>query len=514
MSYTAVFPALIAALALYWTAPRRSSIRNIAGPPSPSWIFGNMLQLLLLPRYGEYEFEWSKVYGSVYRIKGCLGQNRLMVSDPVAIQYILNNPSFHVSPTIQAGMLLGVGPRSVVLRNGNDHRRLRASLNPAFTATAVRQYKPVFVKLARSITEQLNSCVAPSIDMCPLLSDATLKSISEVVFGCPVEDLGADFVEHNTRIVHLTSSQSAAQILFDALAGRLPQWLLNRLTYLPTKTFNALRAQLHFANREGWRLVREKTEAANLGLETNGDLYSVLLNSTRSENSSLREEDIVGQTSVIMIAGQDTTANTLAFGLIELAKNPQLQDSLRAEIHAALGTDHDNIPYDSMPMLNAFIKELLRMYPAEPLTERVASEDVVLPLAESIATTAGEQMNQIHIRKGEILMLAIASYQRMASRWGNDADKFRPTRWLDGTVHRGEAVGPYANLLAFHGGARTCLGWRFAVFEMQVFLCELVGRFSFSLPMDHFAEVRIANTLLPTDAQGGKRALLCVKHIL
>ncbi|KAJ7192463.1 cytochrome P450, partial [Mycena pura] len=369
-----------------------------------------------------------------------------MVSDPVTLQYILNNPSFHLSPTLQALMLWAFGPRSVILRTGNDHAQLRASLNPAFTAAAVRQYKPVFVKVAQSITEQLDNSVALSIDMCPLLSDATLKSISEVVFGCAVEELGADFVEHNTHLAHLGTSQSAGQIL-----------LLHRAIYLPTTTFGALRAQLNFANREGWRLVRQKIEAAKVGLETDGDLYGVLVNS-----NSLREEDIVGQTSVIMAAGQDTTANTLSFGLIELAKNPQLQNSLRAEIHAAIGTDHENIPYDGMPLLNTFIKESLRMYPAEAVSERVASEDVVLPLSESVATTAGERINQIHLRKGEILTLAIASYQRMESRWGDDANTFRPSRWLDGTVYRGEAIGPYANLLSFHGGPRTCLGWRFA----------------------------------------------------
>ncbi|KAJ7209184.1 cytochrome P450 [Mycena pura] len=531
MSYTTVFSTLIAALALFYITRRRSTIGNIVGPPSPSWIFGdfpsysswkksmmvivlgNMLQLLVSPQYGDYEFEWRRLYGSVYRIKGCLGPEFRLLAYFTSAEALerwtgeCGDPRRYYQPS-NCAMLL------IIRCTGEDHRQLRASLNLAFTAAAVRQYKPVFVKVAHSITEQLENSDVLSIDMCPLLSVATLKSISEVVFGCPVEDLGADFIEHNTHIIQLTASQSASQVLFDMIAAHLPQWLLHQAIHLPTKTFGALRAQVHFAEREGWRLVREKTEGAKLGLETDGDLYGVLLNSVRSDSNSLREEDIVGQTSALMIAGQDTTANTLAFGLIELAKNPQFQDSLRAEIHAAVGTGYNNIPYDSMPLLNAFIKESLRMYPAAVLSDRIASEDMVIPLSESIATTTGERMNQIHISKGEFLTLATASYQRMESRWGNDANKFRPTRWLDGTVYQGEALGPYANLLSFHGGPRTCLGWRFAVFEMQVFLCELVGKFSFSLPTGHSAEVRFATTLLPTDSQGGKCALLCVKPIL
>ncbi|KAJ7196434.1 cytochrome P450 [Mycena pura] len=533
MSYTVVFATVIAALALFWSTRRRGTISKIAGPPSPSWIFGdfhfvlsrmsalmivflgNMLQLLIPPQYGDNEFKWNKVYGSVYRIKECFGKDRLIVSDPIPMQYVINDPSFVPSPLLQAIYHWIFGANSMVARHGtiknlkpavllivfctgDEHRKLRASLNPAFTAAAVRQYQPGFLKVAQTITEQLNQSDALSIDMCPILSAATLKAICEVVFGCPTEDMGADFVNHNTQILHISSSQSTGQVLGGAICALLPQWFLHRAIYLPTKTFRACRTQLYLANREGRRIVREKTEAARLGLETDGDLYGVLLNSNRSDTKSIQEEDIVGQTSIITIAGQDTTANTLAFGLIELAKNPQFQDSLRVEIHAAFGTDRENIPYDNMPLLNAFIKESLRLYPVEALSDRTASEDVAIPLSNSITTTAGERLNQIHVRKGEVVTLAIASYQRMESRWGVDADKFRPSRWLDETVYQGEAVGPYANL--FLGGPRTCLG----VFEMQVFLCELVGNFSFSLPADHSARVIFANTLMPTNSQGEK----------
>ncbi|KAJ7206615.1 cytochrome P450 [Mycena pura] len=480
MNYTTGVAALVTVLALSWITRRRSTIRTIVGPPSPSWIFGNMLQLLISPEYGDYEFNWGKMYGPVYRIKGCLGNTQRL---------------------------------KLIMCAGEDHRQLRAFLNPAFAAAAVRQYQAVFTSVAQRITERLDLCEAPSVDVCPLLCDATLSSISEALFGCPVEDLNADFVEGNSHILELTSTQSASHILFDGIGSRLPGWFLRHSLYLPIKSFNVIRAQLNLAQSQGWRLVSEKAEAAKQGLELEGDIDTV--NSSASDSRSIREEDIVAQTPLMTVAGQDTTAKTLAFGLIELAKNPQFQESLRAEIHAALqvGTVHGNISYDSMPLLNAFIKESLRMYPALPIADRMASEDVVIPLSQSVATTNGKRVTQIHIRKGELVTLALASYQRIESRWGADADKFRPSRWLDGTVYQGEAVGPYGNLLSFLGGPRMCLGWRFAVFEMQVFLCELVGKFSFSLPAGHSAKVKFANTLLPTDAHGNKCALLCVDRI-
>ncbi|KAJ7355269.1 hypothetical protein DFH08DRAFT_496964 [Mycena albidolilacea] len=53
---------------------------------------------LKLPPYGRYELDWQKIYGPVHRFKGCFGQDRLMISDPVALQYILNSPQFKLGP--------------------------------------------------------------------------------------------------------------------------------------------------------------------------------------------------------------------------------------------------------------------------------------------------------------------------------------------------------------------------------------------------------------------------------
>ncbi|KAJ7244503.1 cytochrome P450 [Mycena rebaudengoi] len=532
MSYTAAFAALIAALVLSLIVRRRNTMGNVAGPPSPSWIFGNMLQLLLPPQLGHYECAWRKLYGPVYRIKGCFGQDRLMVSDPMALKCILNSPDFELGPLLEAWVNGVCGETAVMARKGQDHQQLRAALSVGFTAAAVRQYQPVFEKVAQTISEKLDNLNVLSPDMCPLLSTAAFDAISEVVLGCPTEDLGADFVKNNLEVVcasclaplplkhihlclrrSLTASQSASQILADAIGALLPGWLLRLTMHLPTRTFKLLRTQVNLANREGRRAFREKLESARQGLDPGDDVFSLLLN-TEDSRKSLTEEDIVGQTSLIMLAGQETTANTLAFGLVELARDPEIQRSLRAEIHAALGTDRHKIAYDSMPLLNAFIKEALRVYPGAPFPERVAVQDAVIPLSEDITLTTGQRTNQIPVRKGQLVMVGIASYQRLESLWGSDAHKFRPSRWLDGTVHQGEAVGPYANLLSFLGGPRTCLGWRFAVLEMQVTLCELIGKFSFSLPADHVFRCRFAAALQPVDANGKKGAPLCVKRVL
>jgi hypothetical protein len=52
------------------------------------------------------------------------------------------------------------------------------------------------------------------------------------------------------------------------------------------------------------------------------------------------------------------------------------------------------------------------MHPVTPLTEQVATQDTVLPLSHAIMTTSGERISEIPIRRGQIIMMANASYQR------------------------------------------------------------------------------------------------------
>jgi cytochrome P450 len=123
--------------------------------------------------------------------------------------------------------------------------------------------------------------------------------------------------------------------------------------------------------------------------------------------------------------------NTLALGLRELAKHPDFQERLRAEIHLTMRRSVGaEFAYDSMPLLNAFIKvkrllepefdesfnfahqEVLRLYPAEALSEQVATKDGFLPLTNEITTAAGDSINKVPIKKGQIVTMVFASYQR------------------------------------------------------------------------------------------------------
>ncbi|KAJ7250350.1 cytochrome P450 [Mycena rebaudengoi] len=129
---------------------RRKSIESISGPPSFSWIYGNLPDILFPQNYGDHEFDWQRRYGPVYRIKGCFGANHLVVSDPLSLQYILHSSAFQRGPT-WANMVYLLGEGSVMGKTGESHRRARVALNPAFSAGAVRKLVPVFERTAQMV---------------------------------------------------------------------------------------------------------------------------------------------------------------------------------------------------------------------------------------------------------------------------------------------------------------------------------------------------------------------------
>ncbi|KAJ7050792.1 cytochrome P450 [Mycena amicta] len=503
---------------LYLLKSRTSVISTLAGPPTPSWIFGHSLQLLLSPSYGQYEFEWQRTYGPVYTIQGCFGQERLMISDPHALGAVYNIKHFDHTPSLANVIYLVQGPLSLAYVNRKTHKRLRAALNPGFSAASVRGYQPIFEKVAHELCDalavqlELQDNKAANIDVLRFLETATLNAISQVVFGIPVADMGASFVSEIRDLTILVSSLSPLAILLDAAASQmhLPAWFFKAVaTHLPTYAFSKLR-----------NIRRGGTQ---LGMRLEEDVFAQLVAAASARSTHARAtmslEEIAGQSSLMILAGQESTSNAIAFALLEFARNTTLQDDIRGEI-AKSESASDSVDVQNTPLLEAFVKEVLRYYPGAPLTERIALCDTVLPLQTPVkaAGVTGEILTSILVRKGQIVVASPGAYHRL-ERWGADADEFRPSRWLDGTVKlqngAGEAVGPYANLATFIGGNRVCLG----VLEMHVLLEHLIRRFRFTLPSGDtrgigHGRAKLAAVLIPTMPSGERGLELCIEAVI
>ncbi|CAK5283309.1 unnamed protein product [Mycena citricolor] len=444
----------------YVLRPKRNYVPDFPGPVSPSWLYGNLAELLLAPVYGQYEFTWLKRFGSVYQIRGCFGRTHIVIADPVSMNYVFSSPKWDQAPTLSTLMCMATGLQSVegFRAAGPEHRHLRGALNGAFTASVVQTYEPIFERVAAGISERIDSSPTNTVDIADILSAETLSAISMALLSRPVEELDPGFVQLNINLLRAAARSSKKDLLStDLLANYIPRRLLYRLLNFRIAGWHAVTRGRDLGLALGRAVVEDKLRVRASG-EDQGieDGYDLLLSGKAGTGTkNLGTEELIAQTSVLLLAGQDTTANTLAFCLIELARNPALQDQLRTEIQAhAPGQS-----YNQLPLLNAVIKEVLWMFPTEPVTDRLAYEGDIIPLSEPVLDRQGQKIECIPVRKGQVVTMAIASYQRMISQWGSDVMEFNPMRWLDGgSVQTSNIIGPYANLMTFVSGARTCIG--------------------------------------------------------
>jgi cytochrome P450 len=156
----------------------------------------------------------------------------------------------------------------------------------------------------------------------------------------------------------------------------------------------------------------------------------------------------------VLLAGRDTTAGFLSNVWFILSRNPNAWARLRAEVDALNGERPSFTTLKDMKYLKALLNETLRLYPIVPGNAREALADTVIPVG------GGEDgLSPLFVPKGTLVSWDVYTMHRRKDLFGNDADAFRPERWLDEDGRKG--LRPGWEFLPFNGGPRICLGREF-----------------------------------------------------
>jgi cytochrome P450 len=182
----------------------------------------------------------------------------------------------------------------------------------------------------------------------------------------------------------------------------------------------------------------------------------------------------------MLLAAHETTANAMAFSLGLLARHPSVLRRLRQEVTAVLGDGPATAAsLDKMPLLEAVVREAMRLYPPAWILSRSAEQDT---------TVAGQA-----IPKGSVLFVPIYGVHRVPSVW-EDPEAFDPERWLDG---RGERARKQNMYLPFGMGQRRCVGEHLAMLEARLVLATLVRKMHLALVPGQTLEAEVSVTLRP-----------------
>ncbi|XP_038575979.1 sterol 26-hydroxylase, mitochondrial [Micropterus salmoides] len=301
------------------------------------------------------------------------------------------------------------------------------------------------------------------------------------------------------------SLEGIASILFETRLGclekKIPAGTQDFINAIAQMFFNSMavaltpkwsRSILPFWGRyiAGWEgifslakeLIDKKMEVIQHRVDNNQDVEGEYLTYLLS-NTQMSATDVYGSIAELLLAGVDTTSNTLTWTLHLLSMHPQIQDSLYKEVSTLVPADR--IPsaaeVTQMPYLRAVIKETLRMYPVVTTNARVISDKNVV--------IGGYQFSK---KTSFLLCLYAISHDEDTFP---EPFTFKPERWLrDGR----ERPHPFGSI-PFGFGVRGCVGRRIAELEMYMALFRLIRQFEIK-PDPTMGELKcISRTVLVPD---------------
>jgi len=205
----------------------------------------------------------------------------------------------------------------------------------------------------------------------------------------------------------------------------------------------------------------------------------------KDENGNLYTDQFLRDTIMnFIIAGKDTTTQTMTWSCYLLAKNPEKEKILLDEINDLFPNqtlDFEKVS-KQMPYMRAVIDEDLRLYPPVPGDPKYCTEDNVLP-------------NGFKIYKGQRVAWSAYIMGRLPEFW-DCPEEFRPERFIEPEKYNGgkSIDNPYLHI-PFQQGKRICLGKEMAFLEISTILTMVLSQFKFEIVKSHPVKILPSATI-------------------
>lgn len=384
----------------------------------------------------EYLAQMAREYGDVvYLPLG--GQHVYFVNHPDIIAEVLvtGQHKYKKSRMLErARVLLGDG---LLTAEGADHRRQRRLVQPAFHRDRLASYGATMVERAAAACERWHE--GQAVDIAQEMMRLTMDIVARTLFGAQVEQEAGEIGQAMSDVLEL----------FDVILLPFSE-VLEKLPLPSVRRFHRARKRL---DATIYRLIAGRRASG----EDKGDLLSMLLLAQDEEGGAgLSDTQVRDEALTLFLAGHETTANALAWAWYLLSRNPQAEACFHAELDQTLAGRLPSVAdVASLRYTEAVFSESLRLYPPAWAIGRRTLEDV--------------ELGGFPIAKGEIVLMSPYVTHR-DPRWFPEPEVFRPERWLSP-----DPDWPQFAYFPFGGGARVCIGERFAWME-GVLLLATIGQ--------------------------------------
>ncbi|XP_075145792.1 cytochrome P450 6g1-like [Haematobia irritans] len=364
-------------------------------------------------------------------------------------------PDPHIDP---------IGCRTMFFSRDKYWRNMRLKLTGVFTSGKLRQMFPLLRAVGANMEKHLQQ-KGPhfEVEMRQLSSLYSIDTNNTTIFGVASNALDNPNDKFANDIRNIATADWK-QSLYFAVIFFIPQWVRRFKAKLMTqKTQDFLRFTIS-------SIVSERERS---GLKRNDliDTFIKIKEETLANNEDISEfmDSVTALTWSFMFAGFDTSASTMSYALLELAKNPKIQERLREEIRNANYQNGGEISYEALnnlEYLDMVVYEAIRMYPAISITER--------------EHTADEEGNLFSLKpyydytlpNGMGVIISLYGTQYDPKYWPNP-HVFDPERFsLENKQSRHAML-----FLAFGQGPRNCIGSRLGLLQVKLGLISCLKNY-------------------------------------
>lgn len=411
------------------------------------------------------------------------GTQSVLVTDAELIKTILMSPSERVGPksrfhkeTYFLRQVLGSG---LIALDGADYMRHRRICQPSMNTGHI---KDRLNEVIPDLTQKFVRCwevaadTGIEIDVMAHFSALSLDSVGFVLFGHDFH--GIESVEKWAtkkkedlacgRKSSLEEEKELYRLDDPFITGIMDALHMNLISiFLLIFGLAALDSYVNPNKIKTDRVVAKATDRMIENARTSNEksLLKLLLQAADPDDEKIKltQEELRAECKTFLLAGHETTATLMQWTILACCNHPDAQEKLCEDIrkHWDMSSALTLEAVEKMEYLHALLSEVLRLFPPVAMIVRVNKDK---------ETLAGYD-----IPAGTRLGLPILLIHRHPKFWDNP-DEFRPERWLENPEPKHRFA-----YFPFSGGSRTCIGYRFAMWETKLMLAGIMSAFKLQL---------------------------------
>ena len=297
------------------------------------------------------------------------------------------------------------------------------------------------------------------MDIFPVFNDLAFQTVVKSLFSSAVGQ------EEIDRLQHIT--ESAQKMLVRELRQPYLNWWF--------RLHGDIRHNLELTG-EARDILKRLIDERKASGKREDDLLDMLLDARYDDGTAMSEQQLVDEILILFTAGHETTSNALTFTCELLARHPEVQEKIAAEVKTAKEETNDLMEFlRKCSYTQNAIEESMRLYPPAYFIDRVNIEE--------------DEFEGKSIPKNSSLLFSVFEIHRNKHFW-EEPEKFKPERFAEGR---------YSNYYPFGAGPRKCIGNNFAMYEMVLTIAELVSKYRLSSTKEKIGVLPLI-TLKPKNA--------------